>query len=244
MVLSLASYVSLAYGSVMFMQIVLRQQCQAQLYQTQLYIIIGQFVSCQVRAQAQPTTFMSSFSSSSSSSTLPVISPYLLSLLQQASLWPPILIPTPARKSTKKYKCIDKSLESVRIQTGFNKPQKKKKARTTFTGRQIFELEKQFETKKYLSSSERGELAKLLNVTETQRSTGQRIEKCGVCDVLSHFSIKLSTDYLELLALVGTPKSSIDFSVELQFFDTYPDGFYKSLKHKVYKFDYNILQVS
>ncbi|CAH0561942.1 unnamed protein product, partial [Brassicogethes aeneus] len=45
---------------------------------------------------------------------------------------------------------------------------KKKKARTTFTGRQIFELEKQFEIKKYLSSSERSEMAKLLNVTETQ----------------------------------------------------------------------------
>ncbi|XP_013776441.2 homeobox protein Hox-B5a-like [Limulus polyphemus] len=45
---------------------------------------------------------------------------------------------------------------------------KRKKARTTFTGRQIFELEKQFEVKKYLSSSERAEMAKLLNVTETQ----------------------------------------------------------------------------
>lgn len=44
----------------------------------------------------------------------------------------------------------------------------KKKARTTFTGRQIFELEKQFEVKKYLSSSERTEMAKLLAVTETQ----------------------------------------------------------------------------
>lgn len=48
---------------------------------------------------------------------------------------------------------------------------RKKKARTTFTGRQIFELEKQFEVKKYLSSSERAEMAKLLNVTETQVST-------------------------------------------------------------------------
>ena len=48
---------------------------------------------------------------------------------------------------------------------------KKKKARTTFTGRQIFELEKQFEVKKYLSSSERAEMAKLLNVTETQVSS-------------------------------------------------------------------------
>lgn len=48
---------------------------------------------------------------------------------------------------------------------------KKKKARTTFTGRQIFELEKQFEHKKYLSSSERSEMAKLLQVTETQVSS-------------------------------------------------------------------------
>ncbi|CAG7824023.1 unnamed protein product [Allacma fusca] len=45
---------------------------------------------------------------------------------------------------------------------------KRKKARTTFTGRQIFELERQFEVKKYLSSSERAEMARLLNVTETQ----------------------------------------------------------------------------
>ncbi|VDL84570.1 unnamed protein product [Nippostrongylus brasiliensis] len=49
-----------------------------------------------------------------------------------------------------------------------NRPLKKKKARTTFSGRQIFELEKQFESKKYLSSAERSELAKNLQVTETQ----------------------------------------------------------------------------
>ena len=47
---------------------------------------------------------------------------------------------------------------------------KKKKARTTFTGRQIFELEKQFEQKKYLSSAERAEMASQLAVTETQVS--------------------------------------------------------------------------
>ena len=45
---------------------------------------------------------------------------------------------------------------------------KSKKARTTFTGKQIFELEKKFEVKKYLASSERAELATTLNVTETQ----------------------------------------------------------------------------
>ncbi len=45
---------------------------------------------------------------------------------------------------------------------------KKKKARTIFTGKQIFELEKKFEVKKYLTSTERAELASLLTVTETQ----------------------------------------------------------------------------
>lgn len=55
---------------------------------------------------------------------------------------------------------------------------KRKKARTTFTGRQIFELERQFEVKKYLSSSERADMAKLLGVTETQVSeTGSCVVK-------------------------------------------------------------------
>ena len=45
---------------------------------------------------------------------------------------------------------------------------KTKKIRTTFTGRQIFELETMFEHKKYLSSSERLDLSQRLNVTEQQ----------------------------------------------------------------------------
>ena len=36
----------------------------------------------------------------------------------------------------------------------------KKKMRTTFTGRQIFELERMFETKKYISASERASLSR------------------------------------------------------------------------------------
>jgi len=56
---------------------------------------------------------------------------------------------------------------------------KKKKARTTFTGRQIFELEKQFEQKKYLSLSERARMAALLSVTETQvRELYQLLRLC------------------------------------------------------------------
>ena len=44
----------------------------------------------------------------------------------------------------------------------------KKKMRTTFTGKQIFELERSFEAKKYLSSAERAELAVSLAVTQQQ----------------------------------------------------------------------------
>ena len=48
------------------------------------------------------------------------------------------------------------------------KRNKKKKARTTFTSKQIFELEKKFGQKKYLSARERSDMATLLSVTETQ----------------------------------------------------------------------------
>lgn len=60
-----------------------------------------------------------------------------------------------------------KGVKRLKGKTGREKV-KKKKARTTFTGRQIFELEKQFKEKKYLTASERSDMAALLNVTETQ----------------------------------------------------------------------------
>ncbi|XP_066248739.1 homeobox protein Hox-A4-like [Euwallacea similis] len=66
------------------------------------------------------------------------------------------------------YSKIDTTAPSTTVDDIFENKKGKKKARTTFTGRQIFELEKQFEQKKYLSSSDRSEMAKRLNVTETQ----------------------------------------------------------------------------
>ena len=79
------------------------------------------------------------------------------------------------KKSDAELKVSGDDIDSRKIATGGsedfdteNDRLKKKKVRTTFTGRQIFELEKMFETKKYLSSSERTELAKMLNVTEQQ----------------------------------------------------------------------------
>ena len=53
---------------------------------------------------------------------------------------------------------------------GSGDEKKTKRIRTTFTGRQIFELETMFEHKKYLSSSERLDLSQRLNVTEQQVS--------------------------------------------------------------------------
>lgn len=88
------------------------------------------------------------------------------------------LFPEPARKRKKREELEYNGKPSPMVTINNSEPpplpddgdarSKKKKARTTFTGRQIFELEKQFEMKKYLSSSERSEMAKLLNVTETQ----------------------------------------------------------------------------
>ena len=51
----------------------------------------------------------------------------------------------------------------------------KKKVRTTFTGKQIFELEKSFESKKYLSSAERAEMASSLQVTQQQVSIKKKV---------------------------------------------------------------------
>ncbi|CAF1979801.1 unnamed protein product [Rotaria magnacalcarata] len=85
------------------------------------------------------------------------------------------LLPTVARKTNRissffihdilgdSLKPYQEDLHLLKIQK-----KKKKKARTTFTGKQIFELEKKFEDKKYLSSIERAEMASLLTVTETQ----------------------------------------------------------------------------
>lgn len=52
-------------------------------------------------------------------------------------------------------------------------PTRPRKTRTTFTGKQLFELERIFEQKKYLSSNERQEVARLLNVTGSQVSPKQ-----------------------------------------------------------------------
>ncbi len=62
----------------------------------------------------------------------------------------------------------------------------RKKMRTTFTGRQIFDLEKAFEAKKYLSSSERAEMASALNVTQQQVTKG--LKKTLHCNEMYSFS--------------------------------------------------------
>ena len=50
--------------------------------------------------------------------------------------------------------------ETDNIDQQTEKTIQRKKMRTTFTGRQIFELEKMFETKKYLNAGERSNLSR------------------------------------------------------------------------------------
>ena len=50
-------------------------------------------------------------------------------------------------------------------------PPKRKKPRTSFNRPQIIELEKRFIKQKYLASSERSSLAKLLKMTDAQVKT-------------------------------------------------------------------------
>ena len=73
-------------------------------------------------------------------------------------------------KTTKKEQVTTKAKQSQSSKAAENQAEvkKKKKARTTFTGRQIWELENTFKEKKYLTSVERNELAELLNVTDCQ----------------------------------------------------------------------------
>ena len=70
---------------------------------------------------------------------------------------------------------------------GSGDEKKTKKIRTTFTGRQIFELETMFEHKKYLSSSERLDLSQRLNVTEQQVSRYYRNRGVRHCKFFSPF---------------------------------------------------------
>lgn len=72
--------------------------------------------------------------------------------------------PLPPVRQSKSSKRRNKEQESPAAD-GSNRP---RKTRTTFTGKQLFELERIFEQKKYLSSNERQEVARLLNVTGSQ----------------------------------------------------------------------------
>ena len=59
---------------------------------------------------------------------------------------------------------------------GMDKDGKKKHTRPTFSGHQIFALEKTFEQTKYLAGPERARLAYALGMTEGQVKVGLKIE--------------------------------------------------------------------
>ncbi|KAG8141217.1 hypothetical protein E2320_006866 [Naja naja] len=56
---------------------------------------------------------------------------------------------------------------------------KKKHTRPTFTGHQIFALEKTFEQTKYLAGPERARLAYSLGMSESQVKYGEANDRCG-----------------------------------------------------------------
>lgn len=70
--------------------------------------------------------------------------------------------------SSPKTTTAKKEPDPSKTETNNESVKRKKKARTTFTGRQIWELENTFKDKKYLTAGERNELAQLLNVTDNQ----------------------------------------------------------------------------
>lgn len=74
-------------------------------------------------------------------------------------------------QSVNKSKDIDEILDdaiSYSQDDILHKFRPKKKTRTVFSRQQIFYLESAFDTKKYLSSTERADIAATLNLTETQ----------------------------------------------------------------------------
>lgn len=59
------------------------------------------------------------------------------------------------------------------VSAAADKDGKKKHTRPTFSGQQIFALEKTFEQTKYLAGPERAKLAYALGMTESQVKVGQ-----------------------------------------------------------------------
>ena len=68
-----------------------------------------------------------------------------------------------------------------------DKDGKKKHSRPTFSGQQIFALEKTFEQTKYLAGPERARLAYSLGMTESQVKVNTLIIKHLLCDFLFFF---------------------------------------------------------
>lgn len=75
---------------------------------------------------------------------------------------------TPAASSPRAIRQSEPQHEQKELQQQDNKVAIKKKTRTIFSKRQVFQLEATFELKRYLSSSERAVLARSLQLSETQ----------------------------------------------------------------------------
>lgn len=70
--------------------------------------------------------------------------------------------------------------QSLQQHQQLDKDGKKKHTRPTFSGQQIFALEKTFEQTKYLAGPERAKLAYALGMTESQVKVGLKAHICYV----------------------------------------------------------------
>ncbi len=68
-----------------------------------------------------------------------------------------------------------------------DKDAKKKHTRPTFSGQQIFALEKTFEQTKYLAGPERAKLAYALGMTESQVKVGVQFE---ILELMGNFFVE------------------------------------------------------
>ncbi|KAI8506415.1 hypothetical protein Bbelb_158420 [Branchiostoma belcheri] len=74
-------------------------------------------------------------------------------------------------KPSAKADSTDRDASSDGDDSGDDKSSGKNKARTAFAGYQVFQLEKRFQTQKYLAAAERQELAQRIGLTDTQVKT-------------------------------------------------------------------------
>ncbi|XP_026865743.2 homeobox protein HMX3-B-like [Electrophorus electricus] len=99
-----------------------------------------------------------------------------------------------------------------------SKPAAKKKSRTIFSKRQIFQLESTFDVKRYLSSAERACLAHSLQLTETQvkiwfQNRRNKLKRQLSTDFEAQCSVEHFSDAAKMMKLPNLYKESVGSNI-------------------------------